>query len=99
MLTPEHFFMYQQRAANFQCTLPQSMLWLDMGLGKTSITLTSIAHLLNTGHLKAVLVVAPVRVCRLVWKQEAAKWTHLQHLTFSSMVGDKADRVTALLRT
>ena len=99
MMTPNQLFPYQQRAANFQCHRDESALWVDMGLGKTVITLSSIAHLLRVGHLRAVLVVAPVRVCRLVWKQEAMKWTHTQHLTFSSMLGDKAERVTALLRT
>ena len=99
MLSPDQLFPYQKRAANFQCVLPESALWLDMGLGKTTITLTSIAYLLNTGRLKAVLVVAPIRVCRLVWRQESLKWTHTNHLTFSSMVGDKESRVTALLKT
>ena len=46
---PDILHDYQKRAVNFQCTSPTSMLWLDMGLGKTVITLTSIAHLLNTG--------------------------------------------------
>lgn len=67
-------------------------------MGKTVITLTSVAHLLNIGKLRGVLVVAPVRVCRLVWKQESVKWEHTRHLTFSSMLGDKAERVTALLK-
>jgi SNF2 family DNA or RNA helicase len=90
-------FPYQQKAINFQASLPASALWLDMGLGKTVITLTSAAHLLNCGFLKGVLVIAPIRVCRLVWRQEALKWTHTQQLKFAMMVGDRDQRTRALL--
>ena len=98
MLTPSNLHPYQQKAVVHQCTHPASMLWLDIGLGKTSITLTSIAHLVKTGFLRAVVVVAPIRVCRLVWRQEAAKWSHLGALTFSMVMGTKDQRVRALLR-
>ncbi len=98
MLTPDILHDYQKRAVNFQCTLPTSMLWLDMGLGKTVITLTSIAHLLNTGFLRGVVIVAPIRVIRLVWRQEAARWSHTKHLTFSMLTGTRDQRTRALLR-
>lgn len=97
MRTIEHLHGYQQRAVNHQCTQAESMLWLDMGLGKTVITLTSIAHLIRVGFLNAVIIVAPVRVCRLVWRQEAAKWLHTQGLTFSMVIGDRDQRTRALL--
>jgi SNF2 family DNA or RNA helicase len=98
MLTPDLLHGYQQKAVNFQCSHPSSMLWLDMGLGKTAITLTSIAHLLTSGFLNAVVIVAPIRVCRLVWRQEAQKWTHTKHLRFSMLTGTKDQRTRALLR-
>ena len=98
MLTPAQLFPYQQSAVNFQCTHPATMLWLDMGLGKTSITLTSVAHLIATGFLTGVVIVAPIRVIRLVWRQEALKWTHTKHLTFSLLTGTKDQRTRALLR-
>lgn len=98
MLTPDLLHDYQKKAVNFQCTHPESMLWLDMGLGKTVITLTSISHLIKTGFLKSVLIVAPIRVIRLVWRQEAAKWDHTHHLKFSMVVGTKDQRTRALLR-
>lgn len=69
-----------------------------MGLGKTVITLTSIAHLLNTGFLRGVVIVAPIRVIRLVWRQEAARWSHTKHLTFSMLTGTRDQRTRALLR-
>lgn len=98
MLTPDLLHPYQQKAVNFQATHPNSMLWLDMGLGKTVITLTSIAHLINTGFLRGVVIVAPIRVIRLVWRQEAAKWEHTKHLKFSMMTGTRDQRTRALLQ-
>lgn len=98
MLTPDLLHDYQKKAVNFQCTHPSSMLWLDMGLGKTAITLTSISHLLTSGFLRGVVIVAPIRVCRLVWRQEAQKWLHTKHLRFSMLTGTKDQRTRALLR-
>ena len=97
MRSPSALFPYQQKAVDFQCSSAQSAMWLDMGLGKTVITLTSAAHLLNCGALKSILVVAPIRVCRLVWRQEALKWIHTQHLNFSMMVGNKDQRTRAMM--
>lgn len=98
LLTPNLLHDYQKKAVNFQCSHPSSMLWLDMGLGKTAITLTSIAHLLNTRYLRGIVIVAPIRVCRLVWRQEAQKWTHTKHLRFSMLTGTKDQRTRALMR-
>jgi hypothetical protein len=96
--TPDQLHEYQKKAVNFQCSKPASMLWLDMGLGKTVITLTSISHLLSTGFLRGVIIVAPIRVIRLVWRQEAAKWGHTNHLRFSMVTGTKDQRTRALMR-
>ena len=98
MLTPNLLHDYQKRAVNHQCVRPHSMLWLDMGLGKTIVTLTSIAHLTNTGFLRGVVIVAPIRVIRLVWRQEALKWEHTKHLKFSMVTGTRDQRTRALLR-
>lgn len=98
MLTPDKLHPYQQKAINHQSTHPYSMLWMEMGLGKTIVTLTSMAHLTECGYLKGVLVLAPIRVCRLVWRQEAAEWEHTKHLTFSMVMGTKDQRTRALLK-
>ena len=95
---PIDLFPYQQKAIDFQCQRASSALWMDMGLGKTVVTLTSVAWLLNCGYLRGVIVVAPIRVCRLVWMQEALKWQHTRHLKFSMVVGDKDQRSRALMR-
>ena len=98
MLTPNLLHDYQKKAVNFQCSHPNSMLWLDMGLGKTVITLTTLSHLISTGFLRGVIIVAPIRVIRLVWRQEAAKWEHTKHLRFSMVTGTRDQRTRALLR-
>lgn len=98
MLNPNQLHDYQKNAVNFQCCTPNTMLWLSMGLGKTAITLTSINHLLKSNYLTSVLVVAPIRVMRLVWRQEAQKWSHLNHLTFSIIHGTTDQRTRALRR-
>ena len=97
MRTVNSLLPYQNKAIEFQSTRPASNLWLDMGLGKTVVTLSSISYLINCGFLKATLIVAPIRVCRLVWRQEALKWNHTQQLKFAMMVGDKDQRTRALL--
>jgi SNF2 family DNA or RNA helicase len=98
MRSQSDLFDYQRKAVNHQCVHPASALWMDMGLGKTVITLTSATYLLDSGFLKAILIVAPIRVCKLVWKQEALKWAHTQNLTFSMVTGDRDQRTRALLK-
>lgn len=96
--TPEDMYDYQRKIVMHQCTNLNSMIWADMGLGKTITTLTSIEHLIASEFLNAVIIVAPIRVIRLVWRQEALKWQHTKGLTFSSIIGTKDQRVNALLR-
>ena len=98
LLTLNDFYDYQKMTVNFQCSRSASAIWQDMGLGKTIETLTSIQHLLWSGHLRGVLVLAPLRVVRLVWRQEALKWDHTKNLTFSVVAGTKDQRIRALLR-
>jgi len=97
MLQPHQLHSYQQRAISLQCSTPDTMLWLDPGLGKTVTTLSSISHLQASGWLGGVLIVAPLRVCRLVWRQEAVKWEHTKNLTFSIIGGTPDQRIRALM--
>lgn len=70
---------------------------IDMGLGKTIIGLTAIVDWFAFGIIsKPVLVVAPIKVCETVWRQEAKEWTHTQHLTFSLIRGDEKKRAFRL---
>lgn len=99
MLIRDELHPYQQKAVNFQSMHSCSALWLDMGLGKTAVTLTTIADLIGCGFLRSVVIVAPIRVCRSVWRQEAAKWEHTKDLTFNMVMGTKDQRTRALLKS
>jgi SNF2 family DNA or RNA helicase len=98
-LTRQDMRLYQNRAAKWIRRRLNSMLIVDMGLGKTVSTLTAISDLLMMGELSGpVLVVGPGRVVRTVWRQEALKWEHTQHLTFSLVGGEPHQRVRALAK-
>lgn len=72
-------------------------LFLDMGLGKTVITLTAISELkYNRFEVSKVLVIAPKKVAEATWSKEAAKWDHLRHLRFSLALGSKVSRIRAV---
>lgn len=88
---------YQRYAAEFITTHPIAALLLDMGLGKTSITLTAINDLLfDSFDVHKVLVVAPLRVARDTWSAEIEKWEHLRGLHYSVAVGSEQERIAAL---
>ena len=88
---------YQRYAAEFIIAHPVAALLLDMGLGKTSITLTAINDLLfDSFEAHKVLVVAPLRVARDTWSAEIEKWEHLKNLRYSVVVGTEQERMKAL---
>ena len=83
---------YQNRAIDFMVQKKSCALFLDMGLGKTVIALTAISDMLESGDVDKVLIVAPIRVANSVWRQEAKKWEHTEHLRISVCTGKPADR-------
>lgn len=88
---------YQKYAINYIESHPVSAVFLNMGLGKTSIALTAINNLLfDYFDAHKVLVVGPLRVARDVWPAETEKWDHLQDLICSVAVGTEAERRAAL---
>ena len=88
---------YQKYATDFIINHPIAALLLDMGLGKTSITLTAMNHLLfDRFEVHKVLVVAPLRVARDTWSAEIEKWEHLRSLQYSVAVGTETERLSAL---
>lgn len=90
---------YQAYAIDYIETHPVATVFLDMGLGKTSITLTAIRNLLfDSFEVYRVLVIAPLRVARDTWTAEVDKWDHLQDLICSVAVGTEAQRRAALMR-
>ncbi len=90
---------YQEYATNFILTHPIAAVLLEMGLGKSVITLTSIFDLtLDSFLIRKVLVIAPLRVARDTWPAEIAKWDHLTGLTYTVAIGNEAQRKAALLQ-
>ena len=89
---------YQAYAIDYIETHPVAAVLLDMGLGKTVISLTAIADLLfDSFEAHRILVVAPLRVARNTWPGEIEKWEHLHHLTYSVVVGTPKERRAALM--
>lgn len=89
---------YQQYAIDFILSHPVCCLILDMGLGKTAITLTAMMELLfNYFLVGKVLVIAPKRVAESTWPAEIKKWEHLTGLTYSVVKGTAKQRNEALL--
>ena len=88
---------YQTYATNFILEHPEAAVFLDMGLGKSVITLTAIRELcLNRFEVGKVLVIAPLRVARDTWSTEIHKWDHLKGLTYSIVIGTVDERKSAL---
>lgn len=96
LLQPYDLHDYEVRAVNHVLVNPFSMLWMDVGLGKTITTLTSIVELMDRCLVFGTLVVAPLRVCQTVWAEEAKKWSHTQGLSFSLIIGTPKERHYAL---
>ena len=91
---------YQRYAIEYIKTHPITAVFLDMGLGKTSITLTALHDLLfDSFDVHRVLIIAPIRVARETWPAEIEKWDHLRGLTYSVAVGTEAERKTALMQS
>lgn len=89
---------HQQIAADFLREHDKCALFLDMGLGKTVVTLTRIKELIDACVIKRALVIAPLRVAEDTWSREAAKWDHLQGLRVEKVLGSPAQRKRALAR-
>lgn len=76
---------------------PRLGLFLNMGLGKTVITLTALNEMIfyhNT--INKVLIIAPKRVAETTWSDEKDKWDHLRHLKISKILGTKSQREEAV---
>ena len=88
---------YQRYATEYIEAHPVAAVLLDMGLGKTSITLTALNNLLfDSFEVRRVLVIAPLRVARNTWGVEIEKWDHLDGLHYSVAVGTETERLSAL---
>lgn len=87
---------YQEYATRRIIETPKVGLFLDMGLGKTVSTLTAVEELIHDRFaVRKCLVIAPLRVAKMTWTDEAAKWDHL-HLRISRVLGSESERERAL---
>ncbi|WP_147564916.1 DEAD/DEAH box helicase [Clostridium tyrobutyricum] len=90
---------YQRFVTKFILENPIAAVLLDMGLGKSVITLTAIFDLcLDSFEVSKVLVIAPLRVARDTWPAEIKKWDHLNGITYSVAVGSEIQRKSALMQ-
>lgn len=88
---------YQQYCIDKIIEQPELGLLLDMGMGKTAITLTAVERLVyDYFSVRKVLVIAPLRPAIETWPAEVEKWDHLKHITASLVIGDKESRLKAL---
>lgn len=88
---------YQNFCVEFLKTHPMAMLILEMGLGKSTISLTAILDLMfDCFEVAKALVIAPLRVAKTVWPEERETWSHAGFLRMSVMVGSAKQREAAL---
>lgn len=74
---------YQEYALDFLVRNPFSALFIDMGLGKTCVSLTLITELLKQDlSFGPVLIIAPLRVANETWPTEIKTWTHLAGISY-----------------
>jgi SNF2 family DNA or RNA helicase len=91
---------YQTFATEFILTHPISAILLQMGLGKSVITLTALYDLcLDSFLIRKALIIGPLRVCTSTWPAEIQKWDHLEGLTYSLAIGTEAERKAALMQS
>ena len=86
---------YQTMIRDHILDVPRCAIWAGMGMGKTTSTLDAIDTLALIDDAP-VLVLAPLRVARSTWPQEAAKWDHLKAMNITPIVGSESERHLAI---
>lgn len=87
---------YQQKAIGFLMDHPRALLVMEMGLGKTSVTLYAIRQLMDEFAITRTLIIAPKFVAMDTWKREAAKWDFAKDIAISVAVGTADQRRRAV---
>lgn len=82
---------YQRKAIAFMIQQACAGLFLDPGLGKTSITLAALKILKKKQFMTSALVVAPLRVAHSVWPREVEKWNDFKELKVVVLHGSKKE--------
>ena len=86
---------YQTMIRDHILDVPRCAIWAGMGMGKTTSTLNALDALALIDDAP-VLVLAPLRVARSTWPQEAAKWTHLSGMCVIPIIGGIDERRAAI---
>ncbi len=89
-------YKYQEEATQWVIEHKRCCLFMQMGLGKSIITLTAIRKMIDDCEVTKVLVVAPKKVAETTWTSEADKWDHIHSLKVVRVMGDLRHRVSAL---
>ncbi|WP_038212632.1 SNF2-related protein, partial [Xenorhabdus bovienii] len=91
---------YQNLIISHQLDISRSNIWAGMGMGKTVATLTAMEDLyMAGGETQPTLVLAPLRVARSTWPDEAEKWNHLHNIEIQPIVGSAKERAASLNNT
>lgn len=96
MLDRSDLHTYQNECVEIIKDLKKCALFLEMGMGKTTSTLTAVSDLLDYFHINKVLIVAPLHVANNTWSEEIKKWEHLLHLNIKICTGSEKNRLKAL---
>lgn len=96
LLQRSDFKPYQDRGEQFIVDTRNCAIWEDPGLGKTVQALSAFRRLVESYDARRMLVIAPLRVARKVWRDEIAEWGHLQGLSISCITGTWAEKAAAL---
>lgn len=82
---------FQIEAKRFLRDNPMSFLFIDVGMGKTIISLSLIVDLINDGWKGKALVIAPLRVAKATWPDEIEEWSHLNGLPYTLIRAEDDD--------
>jgi SNF2 family DNA or RNA helicase len=78
---------YQKRAIKLLLSQASVGLFLDPGLGKTSVCLAALKILKEKGMIRKALIIAPVRAIYNTWPDEIKKWEEFKDLSFTIVHG------------
>jgi hypothetical protein len=78
---------YQKRAIKLLLGQASGALFLDPGLGKTSVCLATFKILKEQGFAQKMLIIAPLRPVYKVWPDEIEKWLEFNELSYTILHG------------
>lgn len=84
---------YNKKAIKFLIEHAAAALFQDPGMGKTAETLAALKLLIKKQLVSKVLLIAPLRVCHLVWPKEVTKWLDFKELKVVVLHGPKKQQL------